>query len=115
LDFGWWMVDSFRIQNCSFKIRVSGADEDVGVPKWDGGLVAEPLWRVGQILDVGCWMLDSFRIQNCSFKIRVSGADEDGGVPKWDGGWWTGEKLKGHIPHSAAKTRRPGRPARFWI
>jgi hypothetical protein len=38
LDVGCWMLDSFRIQNCSFKIRVSGADEDGGVPKWDGGL-----------------------------------------------------------------------------
>jgi hypothetical protein len=43
----------------------------------DGGLAAEPLWRVtsnwwrvGQILDVECWMVDSFRIQHCSFKIR---------------------------------------------
>jgi hypothetical protein len=59
------MLDSFRIQNCSFKIRVSGADEDGGVPKWDGGLAAEPLWRVtsnwwrvGQILDFECWILD---------------------------------------------------------
>jgi hypothetical protein len=68
---GFWMLDSFRIQNCSFKIRVSGADEDVGVPV--GGLVAEPLWRVGQILDVGCWMLDVGFIQNSKLIIQNSG------------------------------------------
>jgi hypothetical protein len=33
----------------------------------DGGLVAEPLWRVGQILDVGCWIHSEFKIAHSKF------------------------------------------------
>jgi hypothetical protein len=52
------MVDSFRIQNFSFKIRVSDADGDGGVPVGDGGL--RRMLNVGFWIedDVECWILD---------------------------------------------------------
>jgi hypothetical protein len=67
------MLDSFRIQNYSFIIRVSGADEDGGVPIEDGGLRRSRCggWGKFWILDVGWWIHSEFKIAHSKFGFLV--------------------------------------------
>jgi hypothetical protein len=92
IDVGWWMVDSFRIQNCSFKISqpvrsvrfqeimgcfnfgfwmMDWGEEKPNGEFWmlNGGLKTMVNFGLGScsMLDVGCWMLDG--IQHSAFKI----------------------------------------------
>jgi hypothetical protein len=82
IDGECWMVDSFRIQNCSFKIsqpvRSVRFQEIMGcfnfgfwVMDWGEEKPNGEFWMLNgglkTMLDFGCWILDG--IQHSAFKI----------------------------------------------
>jgi hypothetical protein len=68
IDVKCWMVDSFRIQNCSFKIsqpvRSVRFKEIMGCFNFGFLMLNDGLKTM---LDFGCWIFDG--IQHSAFKI----------------------------------------------